>query len=87
MIISVWFTKMKFSLKNAKINVLWPPYEVFTKRKNTYSFKWCSSKVTPANLRKKQHKTQILVKKNPKYAEQNEKHDNTQRNTRESYTR
>lgn len=63
MIISVWFTKMKFSLKNAKINVLWPPNVVFTKRKNTYSFKWCSSKVTPANLRKKQHKTQILVKK------------------------
>lgn len=41
-----------------------PPNVVFTKRKNTYSFKWCSSKVTPANLRKKQHKTQILVKKN-----------------------
>lgn len=39
------------------------PNVVFTKRKNTYSFKWRSSKVTPANLRKKQHKTQILVKK------------------------
>lgn len=66
-----------------------PPYVVFTKRKNTYSFKRCSSKVTPANFEKKtkQNTNFGYGEKNPKYAQQNEKHDNTQRNTRESYTR